>query len=184
MPDSEGEAVLASPQAGEIECLAVLWQAHADGETALRLSEIHRRIGKRRADSQESPPPALTTVSTQLRSLASKGLIQEVVVDSTGKTPGTPRVRTGGLLTPPTRSPLTGYRASYEPGEVLLQTYRGLARVYPKDGVLRALADFARAIDVPGQPFANNEKQQSLLEVARALHLPDETVRKLEKILL
>src|SRR6266404_3070976 len=70
---------LPAPNAGELDVLAVLWRERAAGGQPLQLSEVHRRVSKRRTAFNETPP-ATTTVSTQLRSLVAKGLIQETTL--------------------------------------------------------------------------------------------------------
>src|SRR5262245_34263256 len=103
--------MLPSPNAGELDVLGVLWSERASSKKPLKLSEIHRRVIERRMEHQD-PLPALTTVSTHLRSLLAKGLIQEVLASmpASSRSP----VRTRGMLTPPTRSPLTGYQSLYD----------------------------------------------------------------------
>src|SRR5438128_10495027 len=103
-----------TPGAGELDCLAVLWQAQEDGRPALRLREIRDRVAKRRARLGEADP-ALTTISTHLRSLVAKGLLTEVVVRDTAQGTHTPKTRGRGMLSPATRSPYTGYHAAFEP---------------------------------------------------------------------
>src|SRR5436190_24072535 len=114
--------MIAPPSAGEMDCLAVLWAAHAHGEEALKLSEIHDRVGQRRLEFGEAPP-APTTVSTYLRSLLAKRLVQDVLKPEPGEAvaeadaPATPvRTRSGRGILPPTRSPRTAYQAVESPG--------------------------------------------------------------------
>ena len=147
---------LTPPNPGELDCLAVLW---ASPEPALKLSEIHQLVGGRRRRYGEAPP-ALTTVSSQLRGLVEKGLLVEVTVGEDGRpveaTPEQPVVRVrgavctrGSYLAPAKRSPLTGYRAACEPGPALDQIFKDLAEAYPPDRRLQALIDMARCLAVP-----------------------------------
>jgi hypothetical protein len=162
--------------AGELDCLATLWEAHATGEPALKLSEIHDRIGKRRARTGEASP-ALTTVSSYLRTLLLKGFVKEVIIEDTAAgTPGAVRTRGVRGVLPPTRSPRTGYQAAQEPGAVLAQTFKTLADAYPPEQRLQALVDFARALELP-----EDQRGVAVVELARALGLPDKSVQKLEK---
>jgi predicted transcriptional regulator len=133
---------LEAPNAGELDVYSVLWAEQQRDNQALQLSEVYRRVCERRRRFGE-PEPALTTVSTHLRGLVRKNLAQEVTAASTA---ARLTVRTRGGLTPPTRSPLTSYRALHAPGEVLLTTYLGLAASYPDK--LDALLDFARALEM------------------------------------
>lgn len=154
---------LPSPNAGELDVLGVLWEERMQGGKALKLSEIHRRVGERRLIHQD-PLPALTTVSTHLRSLLAKGLIQEVHA-SLPTSPRSP-VRTRGMLTPPTRSPLTGYQALHAPGEVLFRTMRGLTVSYPAEQRVDALLDFASVIGLSAE---NTAKLEQIVESEKKL---------------
>jgi len=161
-------AAPATPTPSELDCLAVLWKARTDeGETALRLSQVHERVAKRRAENGE-PEPKLTTVSTQLRSLVHKSLLNEVVlVRSAEKEPAVQGqaapIRTRGALRPLCRSPLTGYEPAHEPGEVLRETFRTLVSAYPESKKTDALVDFARALELPEKTV---EELQKLLSNA------------------
>jgi hypothetical protein len=147
-------APLEAPNAGELDVYSVLWAERQGDNRALQLSEVYRRVCERRRQFGE-PEPALTTVSTHLRGLVRKQLAEEVL----GASSSAPRppVRTRGQLTPPTRSPLTSYRALHSPGEVLRMTYRGLAAAYPDPP--DALLDFARALEL------SDEAQSQVREV-------------------
>lgn len=149
---------LPPPTSGELDCLAVLWEAEDQGQRALRLSEIHGRLGARREELGEAPP-ALTTVSTYVRSMVTKGLLNEVVLTNSGRPVEAPRIRVRGMLTPKTRSPHNAYQAAFDPGRVLAQTFRALVSSYP-----------------PGR------RHQALLDFARALGVSTRTVRKLEEL--
>jgi predicted transcriptional regulator len=141
---------LPTPNAGELDVLAVLWEEGRGTNYSLQLSEVYRRVCARRRKYQEAEP-ALTTVSTHLRSLTAKGLLEEVTAARPGAAqPATGRavVRVRGAYRPPTRSPLTSYRALHEPGSVLAATYYGLAEAYPPDRRLDALLDFATALEL------------------------------------
>src|SRR5262245_20021177 len=100
-------APLEAPNAGELDVYSVLWQERQGDDRPLQLSEVYRRVCERRRGFGE-PEPALTTVSTHLRGLHRKQLVEELVGPSAAARPA---VRTRGGLTPPTRSPLTSYRA-------------------------------------------------------------------------
>src|SRR5688572_177869 len=120
MVTDQGGAPLDGPNAGELDVYSVLWAERLGKDQPLRLSEVHDRVKERRRSFGEAEP-ALTTVSTHLRALVHKGLAEE----TTARPGPGPRVRGG--LTPPTRSPNTGYRALHTPGDVLRTTYQGLA---------------------------------------------------------
>jgi predicted transcriptional regulator len=154
---------LPSPSAGELDVLGVLWEEQLLENRPLKLSEIHKRVCLRRLE-QSDPEPALTTVSTHLRSLLAKGLIQEVLAPS--RSSPRPNVRTRGMLTPSTRSPLTGYLALYPPGDVLLRTMHGLIVSYPVPQRVESLLDFGRAL---GLSKKNTEKLKQLVEDERKL---------------
>jgi hypothetical protein len=145
---------------GELECLAVLWQAHADGEQALKLSEIRDRISARRAGGTPTFP-ALTTISTYLRGLVSKKLVRDVIVEDTiEETPKHGPVRVRGIVSvpPPPRSPRTGYRAALTPGDALRDTLKLLADAYPAAERPTAVVDFARAAGLPERLVKRLEK--------------------------
>ena len=153
--------------AGELDCLAVLWWAYDEGQVALKLSDIHERVARRREELGEAPPQR-STISTYLRTLLNKQMLNEVMV---GDTPGSqsPQIRTRGArgILPPTRSPYTGYQVAREPGEVLEQTYRTLANVYPPRSRGCALVDFARALGLPDKIISQIE------ELTKSLPLED-----------
>jgi hypothetical protein len=134
---------LEAPSAGELDVLNVLWSEQLGEGQTLQLSEIHRRVCERRRQFGEAEP-ALTTTSSQLKSLSEKNLI------GAGTPPASPRpaVRTRGGYTPPSRPPASNYRALHGPGDVLLTSFRGLAAAYPEEQRLDALLDFARALGV------------------------------------
>jgi hypothetical protein len=135
--------VLEAPNAGELDVLSVLWREQLGGNRPLQLSEIHTRVCERRSQFGD-PLPALTTTSSQLRSLVDKHLIAAATLASVPR----PAVRTRGGYTPPTRASASSYQALHGPGEVLLTTFRGLALAYPESRRLDALLDFARALDL------------------------------------
>ena len=132
---------LAAPSAGELDVLNVLWSEQLAGGQPLQLSEIHRRVCERRRQFGE-PEPALTTTSSQLKSLADKKLIGDGTPPSTAEPPVRPR----GGYTPRARGGANSYRALHGPGEVLFTSFRGLALAYPEPLRLDSLLDFARAL--------------------------------------
>jgi hypothetical protein len=145
------------PSPGELDCLAVMWEAREmEQKEAMKLSEIHERVAKRRREFGETSP-ALTTVSTYLRSATSKRLLQEVRTDESGNaSPFTP-LRTRGALSS-SRSPRTAYRVPHEPGAVLYRTMQAIIQAYPPGKRLGALADFARAMELPARTIREIEK--------------------------
>jgi hypothetical protein len=134
---------LAAPSAGELDVLNVLWSEQLAGGQPLQLSEIHRRVCERRRQFGE-PEPALTTTSSQLKSLADKKLIG----DGTPPAAAEPPVRPRGGYTPRVRQGASSYRALHGPGDVLFSTFRGLALAYPDTERLESLLDFALALGV------------------------------------
>ncbi len=123
--------------------LSVLWDVK-EGE-ALKLSEVHRRLSERRAHYGE-PAPALTSVSSTLRAAVARGLLTEMRLIG-----GTPvEVSRGGrAMLHATRSPHTAYVAAHAPGAVLLPVFRTLTEAYPPALRSQALLDMARALDLP-----------------------------------
>src|SRR5207253_1576810 len=101
--------------AGELDVLGVLWAEQHGDDQALQLSEVYRRVCERRRAFGEAEP-ALTTVSTHLRNLVDKQLIEETLRRGAPPAPTRGMVRTRGGVTPPTRSPFTSYRATHAPG--------------------------------------------------------------------
>jgi hypothetical protein len=140
----------AAPNAGELDVLAVLWEEGQGAGAPLQLHDIWARVCERRRQFGE-PLPAMTTVSTHLRNLVGKKLIEDFTATrppaAAGQPVQPPRFRGG--YTPRTKSPHTSYRALYEPGEVLSTTFRGLAQAYPPAARPAALVDFARAMGLP-----------------------------------
>jgi hypothetical protein len=153
---------------GELDCLTVLW---AEGGP-LRVSEIHRKLLLRREQAGEAPP-ALTTISTYLRSLLDKGLLREVTLGGSGMAYAS---GTRGMI-PTTRSPKTGYEVVHAPGAILKKTFRALAEAYPPDQRHQALIDFARALDL-----SEDRRASALVEFARTLGFPEEIIAKLKKL--
>lgn len=152
--------MLAELADGELDCLVALWQAQAEGEQALKLSEIHDRIGRRRAALGQGVP-ALTTISTYLRTLLLKKLVREVTIeDTTQETPRHGAVRVRGIVSaqPPARSPRTGYRAALPPGETLKDSFKALADAYPPSARRQAVLDFARALALPDRLIKKLDK--------------------------
>ena len=148
-----------APSPSELDCLAVVWQSkHEENLTSLRLGEIHRRVAALRTRLGQ-PEPALTTVSTQVRTLVAKGLLREVLAKEAGPISGQPIrvIRKRGMLDSGGRS-TSGYEASYEPGEVLSATFRALASAYPVQKRHEALLDFARALDMPKRTLVQLQK--------------------------
>jgi hypothetical protein len=136
---TESGAPLAAPNAGELDVYSVLYAERQGENRPLRLKEVFERVCQRRREFNEQEP-ALTTVSTHLRSLLEKGLAEETTPGAASR----PGLSTRGSMTPPTRSPNTSYRALHTPGEVLMTTYQGLAAAYPDK--LEALIDFGAAL--------------------------------------
>ncbi len=148
-PFASATMIEAHVSLGEIDCLAALWEAKAEGRSALQLKEIHRRIADRRRRSREAEL-APTTVSTHLRTLVAKKLITPVVLQG-------PASSAQSML-PPTRSPRTAYRANQEAGQVLKRHFKRLADAYPAPQRLDALADIARAFGLPEEMVSEIEK--------------------------
>lgn len=136
------------PNPGELDVLGVLWAERRGSDSPLQLSEIHRRVCERRRAFGEVGP-ALSTVSGHLQRLADKDLIETTARASTS--PLAPPVRVRGGYTPPSRSPLTSYRAKHTPGEVLHKEFVGLIAAYPADDRFDALLDMAKALDLPDE---------------------------------
>jgi predicted transcriptional regulator len=146
------ESILQSPNAGELDVLSVLWQERLGANKSLRLSQIHDRVRAKR-EALHEPVPALTTISTHLRNLYRKQLIEQVrLTDEDEHRPV--RVKTRGTLTPQTRSPLTAYRALYNPSDVLRYQMHGIIVAYPPELKYQALVDFARALKLPEDTVA------------------------------
>jgi hypothetical protein len=146
-----------------MDVLAVLWEvreadAKADNPRAgtLKLADIYERIKIRRQAFAE-PPPALTTVSTYLRSATAKRLLREVRTDAEGRPAPMVAIRTRGALSA-TRSPRTAYQVKHEPGDVFQSTMQAIISAYPPGERHRALIDFARAMGLPQKTIKEVEK--------------------------
>ena len=151
------------PSAGEMDVLAVLWEAREKDQKennpragTLKLSEIHKLIEQRRQSFGE-PPSALTTVSTYLRSATAKRLLKEVRTDDSGRPAPMAAVRTRGALSS-TRSPRTAYQVAFEPGVVFRSTMQAIVQTYPLGLRHQALVDFARAMGLPQKTIKEVEK--------------------------
>lgn len=154
-------AALDPPSAGELEILAALWQAVAEGARALRLSEVRELLLARHGSAREP-----STISTQLRSLLAKGWLEQVGLSlgEPAMTRARGLVRTRGAVRNaaagvPTRSPFTAYRPRFPPTEALQPMLQQLVSAYPE-----------------------TERPRLLIEVARALGLSPETVAAIEQL--
>jgi hypothetical protein len=146
-----------------MDVLAVLWEArekdmreNSPRAGTLKLSDIHKQIELRRQSFGE-PPPALTTVSTYLRSATAKRLLREVRTDEEGRPAPVAAIRTRGALSA-TRSPRTAYQVAHEPGVVFQSTMRAIIQAYPTGLRHQALVDFARAMGLPQKLIKEVEK--------------------------
>jgi hypothetical protein len=151
------------PSPGEMDVLAVLWEAREKDlkandprAGARKLSEIHILVNLRR-ESFGEPPAALTTVSTYLRSATAKGLLREVRTDDKGKPAPMTAVRTRGALSA-ARSPRTAYQVAHEPGIVFQSTMEALIQAYPPGQRHQALGDFGRAMGLSQRTIKELEK--------------------------
>ena len=152
-----------APSPGEIDVLAVLWEVREQDRAeanpragTLKLSDIYERIKIRRETFGE-PPPALTTVSTYLRSATAKRLLREVRTDVEGRPAPMVAFRTRGALSA-TRSPRTAYQVAHEPGDVFQSTMQAIIHAYPPGQRHQALADFAKAMALPQKTIREVEK--------------------------
>jgi hypothetical protein len=151
------------PSPGEMDVLAVLWEARErdlkEGNPragTLKLADIHEQIKVRRQMFGE-PPPALTTVSTYLRSATSKRLLRELRTDQEGRPSPLTAIRTRGALSA-ARSPRTAYQVAHEPGIVFRSTMQAIIQAYPPGQRAQALVDFARAMGLPQKTLKEVEK--------------------------
>ncbi|MEM7543729.1 MAG: hypothetical protein AAF384_19405 [Pseudomonadota bacterium] len=131
---------LESPNAGEIDALAVLWES----PEPLGLSSVWEGVVERRT-KRGAAAPAPTTVSTYLRSLKAKGLITQV---SAAAPVGTASSGGGALRTrgATRKGPL--YRCVYDPISVLRPTLAALAAAFPEEHRALALEEFARLLEL------------------------------------
>jgi hypothetical protein len=161
-----------------VDICSVLWDAGSRDMPAMKLSEIHE-LAAARCQRLGKEPPALTTVSGYLRNLVEKGVLRQVEITESMSLEA-PQVRVRGVRgeSPPRRSPNTGYQAVAGPQELLQPLFKDLADAFPSKDRLRALIDFARALELP-----EDQRGQAVVELARALGLPEKTVQKLEKTL-
>jgi hypothetical protein len=147
------------PTTGELDCLAVLWEeqeSKGDENCAMGLSEIHEGVCKRRAAYGEAPP-ALTTVSTYLRSALAKQLLREVRRTADGAVMPLTGIRTRGALSA-SRSPQTAYQARVGPSEVFRPTFEAIIHSYPPAMRIQALFDFAEAMGLSQRTIKEIEK--------------------------
>jgi predicted transcriptional regulator len=147
------------PTAGELDCLAVLWEAQetmGDRPCAMRLSEIHEGVCKRR-ESYGETAPALTTVSTYLRSALAKQLVHEVRRAEDGTVMPLVGIRTRGALSA-SRSPQTAYQPRVNPSEVFKPTFVAIIHSYPPGKRIQSLIDFAEAAELPQKTVKEIQK--------------------------
>ncbi len=176
-----GEAIfddtIESPNPGELDVLIVLWEEMRAGGRPLKLSDVHKRIRERRQLNYE-PEPALTTVSTHLRGLLRKRLAREITVTGSGK--NVPKIRS--LLTPPTRSPLTGYVAVWSPELVLRNTFRALGAIYPPAERASASVHFVQALDWTDDSGQVDGKLDAIIAIAECFRLPAQSIAALRHV--
>jgi predicted transcriptional regulator len=144
-----------TPTGAELEALSILW-ALQPGEMALKLAQVHDRIGKKRA-AFDQPPPALTTVSTTLRNAVSKGLLQEVKITPEGVQPFVRSASRTSLISPRS-APKVAYQAAYTASAVMAQMFRDLANAYPLAQKYQAIVDMAEALGLPAETIAKIKK--------------------------
>ncbi len=173
------------PSNSELDCLMALWGAAAapDSNHAMRVSEIHRQVCSRRRQLGETEP-TVVTISSQMRSLLQKNLVK-CVVGSTGESQQVGKdvaMRTRGMLSPTSRSPLTAYQYLFQPGEVLQSTFMAIIAAYPEPQRPQSLVDFAAALAAAGALDALNAdaKLALLSEVATTLRFPPKLIRRLK----
>ena len=121
----------------------------------MRLSDVRKRICVARAAAGESEP-AVTTVSTYLRSAFHKGLVEEVRVNEAGEVEANGQRGRGALRT--VRSPKTAYRAAVQPRDVFADTLHAIAQCYPKNQKLDLLVDVAITLEVPKSVVSQIQK--------------------------
>jgi hypothetical protein len=131
------------PTPAELEILQVLWRLR-EGE-AMRLSEIHREIGEYR-ERHHQQAPAVTTVSSTLRSALGKGLLRDVRLVG-GKVQSAPPASGRGLVA--SRSPQTAYQAAVTASDVLLPQLRQLIELCPESERKALLLAVLGAFGVP-----------------------------------
>ncbi|MCI0637477.1 MAG: hypothetical protein L0Y72_22385 [Gemmataceae bacterium] len=144
------------PTGPELEILTVIW-GQPEENLPLKLGQIYDLVKERRERFGE-PAPAITTVSSTLRSAVARGLLTELRLTGGEAVPVSP-VRVRGTLHP-TRSPQTAYKHAADPAVALRP-------------MLKILAD----------AFPEKDRAQGLIEFARALQLPEKTVKELRKVL-
>jgi len=149
------ETAILQPTGAELEVMAVLWEISA--HEALKLSQIHQRIQQRRKEYKE-PLPALTTISSTLRRMVTKGLLTEVRLQNGQVTKVLQSESRSTLF--PIKSPQTAYQAACKPGEAMSHLFRILVNSYP-----------------------TNQRYTALLDVAEVLGLDQDAIRKIEKML-
>jgi len=127
----------------ELDLLAAFWNKDTGTQDRpLKLADLHKAVAARRANHGEAEP-AITTISTQLRSLILKGLVRDAAQ------PESHEGGTRGILTPATRSSGTGgYVHTQSQAQVLADTFKGLASLYPNDQRHEAVLDFIRALEL------------------------------------
>ena len=142
------------PTPAELEILQLLWPL-SDSE-AKRLSDVHRMVVEYR-QGHHQPEPAITTVSSALRSALAKGLLREVrLVGGTAKP--APATMTRGLVA--SRSPQTAYQAAVKAEEILQPQITQLIELCPE-----------------------GERKALLLMLLAAFGVPEDAAKKIEVIL-
>lgn len=149
------DMAIPQPTGAELEVMAVLWEI-SDHE-ALKLSQIHQRIQQRRKEHSE-PLPALTTISTILRKMVTRGLLIEVRLQNGQVTRVLQSERRSTLF--PVKSPQTAYQVACKPKEAVSHLFRILVNSYP-----------------------TSQRYAALLDVAEVLGLDQDIIRKIEKML-
>jgi hypothetical protein len=157
---------IATPTPAEIECVATLWTKQVEVESqglpasaaAMKLSSVRNAIIEGRRREGDHSEPALTTVSTNLRSCAYKGFIKEVRLSLQGEVTD---LFMGGMRGAfgARSSPQTAYLAAKTPGELLEPAFKALARAYPESQrQLTALIDFAKVLSLPPEIVEDLQK--------------------------
>ncbi len=147
------------PNGQELEILTLLW-TQPEEKLPLKLGQIYDLVKERRQAYGEAAP-AITTISSTLRSALARGILKAIRLTGGQKVELEPTATRSTLHA--SRSPQTGYKPAASPSETLTPMLEILAEAYGENGKAQALLDFAKALQFSDKTLL--KKLKKLLEL-------------------
>ena len=136
----------------------------------LKLSEIREGIARNRSEVG-LPPLALTTVSTNLRRALYKSLLEEM-----RRLPSGEVYKHRKTVFSAQRSSRTAYLPAHSPSEVFAQTFQAMIEAYPADQRQQAVLDVAKAAGMSQEFLAQLDALLKSAFQRTSMHGDDESL--------